>query len=132
MITINFEWWWVCYLFLLYHVVNSKPPSSIFRAFIFRRVYSFSEYILMGSLLHLLRNRSSHQRRSIKKGALKISQNSQEDSCARVPVPKACNLWKKRLWHKSFPENFTKSLRTHFLQNTSGWLLLQKCSLHCP
>ena len=29
-------------------------------------------------------------------------------------------LLKKRLWHKCFPVNFTKFLRTPFLQNTSG------------
>ena len=32
---------------------------------------------------------------------------------------------KKRLWHRCFPVNFVKFLRTHFLQNTSGRLLLQ-------
>ena len=30
---------------------------------------------------------------------------------------------KKRLCHRCFPENFTKFLRTPFLQNTSGQLL---------
>ena len=33
-------------------------------------------------------------------------------------------LLKKRLWHKCFPLNFVKLLRTPFLQNTSGRLLL--------
>ena len=33
-------------------------------------------------------------------------------------------LLKKRLRHKYFPVNFVKFLRTCFLQNTSGWLLL--------
>ena len=33
-------------------------------------------------------------------------------------------LLKKILWHRCFPVNFTKLLRTPFLQNTSGWLLL--------
>ena len=37
---------------------------------------------------------------------------------------------KKRLWHKYFPVNFAKFLRTSLLQNTSGWLLLTK--LHDP
>ena len=35
-------------------------------------------------------------------------------------------LLKKRLWHRRFPVNFAKFLRTPFLQNTSGRLLL-KC-----
>ena len=33
-------------------------------------------------------------------------------------------LLKKGLWHRCFPENFAKFLRTPFLQNNSGRLLL--------
>ena len=33
-------------------------------------------------------------------------------------------LLKKRLWHRCFPTNFVKFLRTPFSQNTSGRLLL--------
>ena len=33
-------------------------------------------------------------------------------------------LLKKRLWHRCFPVNFAKFLRTTFLQNTSGRLFL--------
>ena len=33
-------------------------------------------------------------------------------------------LLKKRLWHRCFPVNFAKLLRTPFLQNISGQLLL--------
>ena len=35
------------------------------------------------------------------------------------------NLLKKRLWHRCFPVNFVKFLRTPFSQNTSGRLLLK-------
>ena len=40
--------------------------------------------------------------------------------------PRASNLYfiEKKLWHRCFPVNFTKFLRTPFLQNTSGQLLL--------
>ena len=31
---------------------------------------------------------------------------------------------KQRLWHRCFPVNFVRFQRTHFLQNTSGRLLL--------
>ena len=34
------------------------------------------------------------------------------------------NFAKKRLWHRCFPVNFTKFLKTPFAQNTSGRLLL--------
>ena len=40
-------------------------------------------------------------------------------------------LLKKRLWHRCFPVNFAKFLRTPFLQNTSGRLLL-KLAQHKP
>ena len=57
----------------------------------------------------------------------------------KTPVPEspfliklqaqACNfILKKRLWHRCFPVNFAKFLRTPFLQNTSGRLLLPTIS----
>ena len=58
--------------------------------------------------------KSIHWRCSVKKVFLKNSQNSQENTCARV----------FQLWRRCFPVNFEKFLRTPFLQNTSGWLLL--------
>ena len=48
---------------------------------------------------------------------LEISQTSQGNSCTRV--------LKKRLWHRCFPVNFVKFLRTPFLQNTFRRLLLE-------
>ena len=58
----------------------------------------------------------------------------------KLPVPESlfnkvaglrpATLLQKRLWHKCFPVNFAKFLRTPLLQNTSGWLLLTK--LHDP
>ena len=57
-----------------------------------------------------------------KKGFLKISQNSQENTCARISVLIKVSVLKKRLCHRCFPVNFAKFLRTPFLieQNTSG------------
>ena len=51
---------------------------------------------------------------------LEILQNSQENTVARPAT-----LLKKKLWHRCFPVNFWKFLRTPFIQNTSGRLLLQ-------
>ena len=58
----------------------------------------------------------------------------------KIPVPESlfnkvaglrpAILLKKRPWHKCFPVNFAKFLRTPLLQNTCGWLLLTK--LHDP
>ena len=41
-----------------------------------------------------------------------------------VQFLRPATLLKKRLWHGCFPLNFVKFLRTPFLQNTSGRLLL--------
>ena len=65
----------------------------------------------------------------MKKVLLEISENSQEDTCAilffnRVADLRSAILSKKRLWHRCFPENFPKFLRTLFLQNTSRRMLL--------
>ena len=55
---------------------------------------------------------------------LEISQNSQENTCSRVSFLRPATLLKKWLWYRCFPVNFEKFLRTSFLQNTSGRLLL--------
>ena len=71
-------------------------------------------------------HRNSHRRCSKKKVFLKILQNSQENTCARVSFSEKladrgpATVLKKRLWHKSFPVNFVKFLRTSFLNTTSG------------
>ena len=49
---------------------------------------------------------------------LGISQNSQENT-------EACNFIKKRLWHRCFSVNFSKSLRTPFLTEHFRWLVLE-------
>ena len=54
------------------------------------------------------------RRCSVKKAFLEVSQNSQENTFARV------SFSKKRLWHRCFPVNFVKFLRTLFLTDTSG------------
>ena len=61
------------------------------------------------------------QRSSVKKVFLEISQNSQEITCVRVSFliklqARPATLLKKRLWHRRFPVNFAKFLRTPFLK----------------
>ena len=62
-------------------------------------------------------------------GIYKISQNSQENTRAisflinKLQTAPA-TLLKKRPWHRCFHVNFGKFLRTPFLQNTSGRVLL--------
>ena len=56
---------------------------------------------------------------SVKKVFLKISQNSQKNTCARVSFlimlqHSDCNFIKKRLWHRFVPMNFVSFLRKIF------------------
>ena len=55
---------------------------------------------------------------------LEISQNSQENICARPAT-----LLKKRLWHRCFLVNFVKFLRTLFFIKHLWWLLLKKITI---
>ena len=59
------------------------------------------------------------RRCSVKKVFLEISQNSQENTCARV-----CNFVKKETLAQVFPVNFAKFLRTPFPTEHLRWLLL--------
>ena len=68
--------------------------------------------------------RSSHQRCSMQKVFLEISQ---ESTCARVAffnkveAQRPATFLKKRIWHRCFPVNFVKFLRTSFcIEHTSG------------
>ena len=54
-----------------------------------------------------------------------INLDETDDPPSKVQINRRlATLLKKRLWFKSFPVNFVKFLRTSFLQNTSGRLLL--------
>ena len=49
----------------------------------------------------------------------------------KVPDLRLETLLKKRLWHRCFPVNSAKFLRTPFLQNTSGRVRLKLCVWDC-
>ena len=77
------------------------------------------------------RGRSSHRRCSIEIGVLRnFTKFTGKHLCQSLSFNKVADLrpatlLKKRLWHRCFPVNFVKFLRTPFLQNTSGRLLLK-------
>ena len=75
-----------------------------------------------------LNARNSHLMCSVKKVFLKISQNSQKKTCTRVSflikLQASATLLKTRLWHRCFPVNFAKFIRTHFFKEHLMWLLL--------
>ena len=91
---------------------------------------------LLYSTSSVARNRSSHRRCSLRKGVLRnFAKFTGKHLCqsllfSKVAGLRPATLLKKRLWHRCFPVNFVKFLRTSFLQNTSGWLLLQEGSLN--
>ena len=69
------------------------------------------------------------RRCSVRKVFLKISQNSLENTCARVSFLiklQASGLFKKWLWHRYFSVNFAKFLETPFLTEYPRWLLLKE------
>ena len=69
---------------------------------------------------HVWEREAVVQRCSVKKVFLKISQNSQKNTCAKVSFLiklrnlRPATLLKKRLWHRCFPVNFVKFPRTPF------------------
>ena len=67
--------------------------------------------------------RSSHQRCSVKKGFLQISQNSQENTC--VGISFLINFIKKETPTQMFSCEFAKFLSTRFFTEHLRWLLLK-------
>ena len=71
------------------------------------------------------KDRSRHQRCSVKNGVLKVSQISQQNACVGVSFYlRACNCIKKRFQQRCFPVYFAKFLRTPSLKNICERLLL--------
>ena len=74
-----------------------------------------------------VKNRSSRPEVFSKKGVLrnftKFTGNHQCQSLTSCK-PQAVTLLKKKLWHRCFPMNFVKFLRTPFFIEHLWWLLL--------
>ena len=82
---------------------------------------SFKSFFIVKS--YITGSWSSHPRYSIRKGVLrnfaKLTGKHLSQSLFLIKL-------KKRLFHRCFPVSFAKFLRTPFLQNTSGQLLLRQ------
>ena len=75
----------------------------------------------------LHKNRSSHRRCSVRKMFLEMSQNSQENTCARVSfLIKACNFIKKEALAQVFSCKFCEILKNTFYTEHLWWLLLDR------
>ena len=79
----------------------------------------FGKIIRWGS--NALTDSSSHQVLCVKRCFNKFQKIRRENLCQSC---RPATLLKKRPWHRCFPVNFVKFLRTTFLQNTPGRLLL--------
>ena len=81
-------------------------------------------YLLPLEMSHQVR--SSQRRCSVKKSVLRnFAKFTGKHLCQSLFSDKFSDLrlassLKTRLWHRPFPMNFAKFLRTRFLQNTSG------------
>ena len=75
-------------------------------------------------------SRSNHPEVFCKKGVLgNFTKFKGKHQCQglffnKVKGLRPATLLKKRIWHRYFPVNYTKFLRTNFLKNTSGRLFL--------
>ena len=84
---------------------------------------------LFTSLLQMKLFKSSQQRCSVKKGFLRnFAEFTGKHLCQSLfftqVAAQPATLLKKRLWHRCFPENFAKFLRTPFFKEHLQWLLL--------
>ena len=91
---------------------------------------------LQHSSRHYLRVRSSHQRCSVKIGVLgNFKKFTGKHLCQsfllnKVSGLRLATLFIKRLWHRCFPVNFVKFLRTRFYIEHHWWLLFPHLSLY--
>ena len=79
-------------------------------------------------------SRSSHRKCSVRKDLLRnFARLTGKHLCQSLFFTevglRSATLLKKRLWHKCFPVNFAKFLRTPFLTEHLRWLLLDICTI---
>ena len=120
-----------CYRQVIIYYSQGRGPEDLMVCLNFLGWFLFKIFDpIKGNLYQIIAStEAAAQRCSVKNVFLEISQNSQGNTCASFLI----NLLKKRLWHRCFPVNFAKFLRTPFLQNTFGRLFLQVHihMLHC-
>ena len=104
----------------------------------FLMLLNFTRYILSVNAIFFIDEkhtqwmfRRNHQRCSVRKGVLgNFTTFTGKHLCQglffnKVAGLNPATLLKKRPWYRCFPVNFAKILKTPFLQNTSGRLLLK-------
>ena len=116
---------WITFIMLLSNRETLFPYKGkdfkLFRHF--SQKYRFRLIFPWILLINNTNLRSSHRRCSVKKGVLRNFAKFTEKHLCQSPffnevAGRACDFIKKGLWHRCFPVNFAKFLRT------PGWLLL--------
>ena len=103
-------------------LIKTNIKKTCFQRIIINLMKLFQKFYLQRS------SEAVVQRCSVKKLFLEISQNLQENTCASLflnKVVRPVTLLKKRLWHRYFPVNFPKFLRTPLFIEHIWWLLLE-------
>ena len=109
-------------------IVNFKQVKCSISEKSLHRVFQFSRYKFQLYYWEQI-DRSSLRRCSLKNVFLKISQKLYGSSCVGVSFLIKLTLLLKELGHRCFSVNFETILRTPFLQNTFGRLLLNRLVL---
>ena len=112
------------------HYRNSSNFS-----FLFKNLLKNTIFITVWRNASCLTARTSHLRCSAKKDVLRnFAKFTGKDLCQsfffnKVAGLRPATLLKKRPWHRCFPVNFAKFLRSPFLQNAFEQLLLYSAKL---
>ena len=94
-------------------ILYEKSETQDYTPDVFPRIFQIYQERLIWAILAII-DRCSHQRCSVKKVFLKVSQNLQESFCARVSFLRPATLLKKRPWYRCFPVNFEKFKNIYF------------------
>ena len=115
---------------LLFNAALVRIDCPLFFLWLFNRYEKGRSYWRIQ--INETRFRSNHRRCSLEKVFLEISQNSQENTCAIVFAGlRLATLLKKKFWHRCFPVDFAKFLRTPFVIEHLWWLLLSIVTRLC-
>ena len=113
---------WTCYSQEPEGAFSHKiPRKSVQGTFLFGKVAACVTTTCYFPLNYMFLTGAVVWRCSVKKVFLDISQNSRENTCARVSFLVKLQAWgltllEKRLWHRCFSANFAKFLRIPFIK----------------
>ena len=104
-------------------VTDSFFSSRLWQSLFLVKLQVFTISDCFGRLIKLI---LTNKEAFVQRCCWKISKNSQENTCAKASFwLTPATLLKKRLWHRCFPHNFAKFLRTPFFIEHLQWLLLE-------